>query len=773
MDNRAEALGKRQYVEALSLRNDEVEEFMPRRFVIGSRLFIRHKGSNADFDRQGEEITPTTHEWGLGSVSYRNGSVQRGQDTRPAEITVRDGGGTYRRPEGKPIRESWSPAGYRSEWRLDGGLTLREEISLRRDVLVDVISFSNPTGRKQSVSVAVTGLAPLGKGLSRADLKWQVSWDGKTRRLHIDEEKVYAKYHDAARLSAQLLAIRGGFAVGVPAFASSTDLLNAGQGRSEFSEETVDDQAVWAYRIPISGKLAPDETKKLVVAYTAYPTAQMASRAMPSALRYAERSYSLAEKEWNRYFAANAPRFKSDDAAYVKLYYWNLYADRANRIEYIGHATIKLPIVLDDKIRYTNFQCTGCYGRRLQMERWLRDDTCRNGLEVLLGSQRTDGNCGIVVDDPGAEGGMLTEMPILAAAVWADFEVTWDSEFLRRALPALIRYDDFFRKHRDSDNDGLIEVLGMGEIGTYDDSPRCYEMGASHWFDWGFANQPAEPVDVNSVIYLQRKLIARMARLLGEDRIANEFEKRAARLKRQMDKVMWDDERRLYSDVYGPNHVRVRAKTPAIFVPLRTGLPDAGRAKELIDGHLLNPKEFWGENPLPTLSYDDPQYDPSVRLACAARGETSLDLVWDVIEGLAGYGEDKPAAQLTDRAVRLMVRSGIPTSGERYAPNGRPIGGYIYGWSNLINDAIITRVLGVRADPESETITFAPDPPSGMSRFSLTGVKIGGGEFSFSCQRRAGGEFLTVSCRRGPSRKLRLNGRELLLSAGDKASVRR
>ena len=774
VDDRATALLKGRYVQALSLKDDEVERFLPHRFVMGARLFMRQKGANANIWRDQERITPTIHEWGLGSVSYRNGLLQHGSDEHPAGLRVKDSGGKWSGPPEKPLRETWSPAGYRAEWAAPDGLLLSEEVSVLDDVLTNVVRISNPGDSPRKAALAVTGTIRQRGDYSRADREWEVSWNAVSGVLRAREDRLREKllYPEAAVNSTRLLAVRGDFAVDAPVFAPSPELIEAGKGVREFGPHALGEHSEWAYRFTATAEIPPGQAKTVVLAYTRYPRADLAEEAMARVLKAPQKAYALAEKEWNRYFDKTCPRFRSDDPDYVSLYYWNCYGDRANRVEFIDYPTIRRPIVVDDRIRYVNFQATGCYGRRLQMERWLRDETCLNGLEVLLSSQRKDGNCGIPVDDPAAEGGMFTEMPILTAAAWAYFETTWDLGFLRRALPVLISYDGFFRDHRDADGDGLIDVLGMGEIGTYDDSPRCYEMGATGWFDWTFDNQPAEPVDVNSVIYLQRKLIARMAGLLGQGNTRREFEKRAGTLKRAMDRVMWDSARGLYCDVYGPNHERVRAKTPAIFVPLRAGLAAPGRANQVIREHMLNPQEFWSERPIPSLSYDDKHYSAETLPACSSRGEISIDLAWDAVTALALYGEEDKAAEVTDLMVRMMVKEGRPTSGERYAPSGRPIGGCTYGWSDLINDVVITRVLGIRPDPEKREVVFAPRLPESMGRFSFSGVKIGGGELGLSCRKTRDSIELMVSNTGTKPIRIRIGDCSTELAAGRRISRR-
>ncbi|MDO8683216.1 MAG: trehalase family glycosidase [Armatimonadota bacterium] len=773
MDERQKALDKKHYTQALMLRDDEVERFLPRRFLMGSRLFIRRKATNEGFFQDSEEIRPTVHEWGLGWISYSNASVTWQHSAQPANLRIKDGRGDLVGPEDRPIHETWSPAGYKADWRTRNGLTLTEELSLRDDVFVNIIRIRNNNSGPQDINLSLMGFLPGHTSLERKDRAWQVEWDSDRHILRLDVNKLGEREesHDAGRASASLLSMHGDFDAGDPRFAPSRIDLQDGRGRDSFDNDLPDEHNEWAYDIPLSGRIEAGETKTLTLAYTVYPRNDMASSSLKRILKNAGKSYALAEKEWDEYLANEVPTLKCDNPDYVKLYYWNWYADRANMVEYIDHPAISKPIVVDDKIRYMNFQCVGCYSRRLQMERWLKNDMCRNGLETLLAGQTSEGNCGIVVDQSGKNKQMLTEMPLLTAAVWAHFEVTWDKEFLRRALPTLVKYDDFFRKYRDADGDGLIEVKGMGEIGTYDDSPRCYEMGATRWFDWTFGNQPAEPIDVNSVIYLQRTLIARMAGLLGDKNLQKEFESRAAELKQKIDKVMWDADRSLYTDVYGPDHTKVQTKTPAMFVPLRVGLADEKRARHLIQDHLLNPKEFWSERPIPSLSYDDKNYKLRVLMACQSHGDISIDLVWDAITGLANYGHTKKASELTDTTVKLMVKDGIPTSGERYAPNGRPIGGQLYGWSNLINDAIITRIFGISSDPEKELIIFDPKLPASIHNFSLSGVKIAGGDLTFSCVEKKGVMSLTVRNNGNEARRVRLGTTQALLEAGKEITI--
>ncbi|MCS7145972.1 MAG: glycoside hydrolase, partial [Aigarchaeota archaeon] len=113
------------------------------------------------------------------------------------------------------------------------------------------------------------------------------------------------------------------------------------------------------------------------------------------------------------------------------------------------------------------------------------------------------------------------------------------------------------------------------------------------------------------------------------------------------------------------------------------GIATRQQAENLVE-HLFNPKEFWTTFPIPTVSVDDPNYDPRGYW----RGRSWININWFTYHGLRRYGFDREANALAERVIELMSRG--PSCSENYnSQNGEPLGAPDFGWSTLAMDFLL------------------------------------------------------------------------------------
>ena len=143
---------------------------------------------------------------------------------------------------------------------------------------------------------------------------------------------------------------------------------------------------------------------------------------------------------------------------------------------------------------------------------------------------------------------------------------------------------------------------------------------------------------------------------------------------------MWDEETDFFYDVYEDTHEKIMVKTPAAFLTMFAKIATREQAEKLVE-HLFDPKEFWTTFPLPTVSADNPKYDPRGYW----RGRSWINMVWFTYWGLVNYGYLNEARKLALKVIELMARG--PTCSENYdSSTGEPVGAEDFGWSTLILD---------------------------------------------------------------------------------------
>jgi glycogen debranching enzyme len=121
-----------------------------------------------------------------------------------------------------------------------------------------------------------------------------------------------------------------------------------------------------------------------------------------------------------------------------------------------------------------------------------------------------------------------------------------------------------------------------------------------------------------------------------------------------------------------------------MFLPLWAGVPlPEAEIRKIIEQHMLNPNEFFGEKPFPSVSYDDPTYDPNGYW----RGRIWPHFVYWMVQTLWRYGYHAEAELTADRILDLfratpwLHENYNSATGSGWDPE-RKIGFPDYNWSD-------------------------------------------------------------------------------------------
>ena len=313
-----------------------------------------------------------------------------------------------------------------------------------------------------------------------------------------------------------------------------------------------------------------------------------------------------------------------------------------------------------------------------------------------------------------------SQIPILAWGCWMVYQQTNDIEMIRRSLPFLISFDNWYSTERDIDNDGLIEY---GSYETLNREPvvdsLIYEQDmiqAARFETFDFhasldhmkmtknPNHPGgkwygnvEGVEQTCFLLMSEEVMIKMAMLLGEKEIAAKYEKIVHKRKAAIRSKMWDPETEFFYSIDRDTHKKIMARTLQAFLTLTCGAATDVQAKALLK-HLTNPGEFWSNYPIPTSALDDPSYDTKIgkQPPLMWRGDVWPGTNYLVSIGLQKYGFQKTAEELTSRMMKLLQLSGI---NERYHPlTGKAMGTNDLGMSCSIWSMIVQNYYGLQDD---------------------------------------------------------------------------
>ncbi len=289
-------------------------------------------------------------------------------------------------------------------------------------------------------------------------------------------------------------------------------------------------------------------------------------------------------------------------------------------------------------------------------------------------------------------------------------------EFTRTMYESSKPFLEWWSDNRDRNNNGLFEYLSQDE-GGWDNSPRADYVKKMMFIPYygnlgeilGSKIKPLESVDLNSWMYSYYLAMARWAGELGLEQEADDWREKADVLAQKIDALLWDQEAKAWFDTYSwvgsDKYHHFKVLTPAIWFPAFLGATrDEAKARAVIEEHLLDPDEFFGKYPVPTVAYNDPRFD---RTESGWKSHIWLVTAYSALEALFRFGYEDEAEELRERLLEMMAdQDGMKGIYETYDPlTGKykseySKGGYSsfqFGWSSAFTmEMILERHQGER-----------------------------------------------------------------------------
>ncbi len=381
----------------------------------------------------------------------------------------------------------------------------------------------------------------------------------------------------------------------------------------------------------------------------------------------AQATLDAAAERWHRWFAA-APPVRADLQA---QYYYAWWIMRAGLISTRFYTTREA--MTPSKLHYVGVWQWDAYFHALAY-RHIEMNLAKDQIRIVLDHQRADGMIPDAIHDEGTVTRLLlpveadvTKPPLLAWAAWKLYQADGDREFLDEIYEPVVRWNDWWFAHNDTDQNGLCEYQHPFSSGL-DDSPL--------WDD----GMPVEAPDLNTYLCLQQEALGWMAGVIGLPAEAARWEARAQALAERMLGQMWDPAAGMFWACRAPERQRVNVRTPFNLFPLLTGRMPAAVVQQLV-AHLTDERTFWPRYPVPTVALDDPKYDSQTMW----RGPTWVNVNYLLVEGLRRAGYPAEAGALRRRTLEMML--GDKDMFEYYQPEtgeGPPKAASTFGWSSAL-----------------------------------------------------------------------------------------
>jgi hypothetical protein len=276
----------------------------------------------------------------------------------------------------------------------------------------------------------------------------------------------------------------------------------------------------------------------------------------------------------------------------------------------------------------------------------------RGILRSFFSEQAADGRVPYETSITGP-GGDIATFPSLSLLTWRLYKATGDKGVLKEFIPKLKAFNAWWYANRRDAPTGLFwwGSFESTRDGANPEDLRGPKLGLPH----GHADT-VNP-DLTALIYADNRLIANMADALGDKAGAARYRTRAADLKRALE-FLWDDKAANYQyrakSSVQPDQRWVKIVDVGSLLPLWAGMVDAPRAKRIIETHLLNPKEMWRKNGIPSLSAAEPEYTAA---ATSSNWNGQLWIQWNTlfVDALLQYGYTKQANELARRVAAMQA----------------------------------------------------------------------------------------------------------------------
>lgn len=302
----------------------------------------------------------------------------------------------------------------------------------------------------------------------------------------------------------------------------------------------------------------------------------------------------------------------------------------------------------------------------------------------------------------------ITQPPVIAISLEEIYANTHDFGFVHRYLPLVKRYFNWLETERDPDSDGLISLIHPWEgldacpsfdslLGIDEARPRSLKVYQALYglqlkytmLRWNkekiFASKSfnVEYVMSNCIYAQGFRSIARLSKMIGNLEDCDLYNEKADRVEKAILDICWNEKEGIFFDVSSPEHKQLQVKTVSSLFPVILENTPRDILEELISRHLLNEEEFWLPFPVPSVSKDEPAFNPNDN-PILWRGPTWINTNWFLARGLKKHGYDEIASQIARKSIALVDQAGF---WEFFNPfTGEGGGQKDYSWSTLVVD---------------------------------------------------------------------------------------
>ncbi|MDR0686251.1 MAG: hypothetical protein LBF79_02145 [Dysgonamonadaceae bacterium] len=260
-----------------------------------------------------------------------------------------------------------------------------------------------------------------------------------------------------------------------------------------------------------------------------------------------------------------------------------------------------------------------------------------------------------------------SQPPVGSMAVWMLYMKYHDKWFLELVYDKLLSWNRWWHNNRQTD--GLLcwgsspfekvtyrwwESKGVNETegGALESGLDNSHMYDNIPFDSKKHQQKLNDVGLTSLYIMDCNILSKIAQLLGKSHNERELFERAQYYTKNMAKT-WDEETGFYYNRHTDAGELDRRISPTNFYPMLAEIPTQAQAERMVNKHLLNPEEFWGEWVIPATPRNDPAYKDNTYW----RGRIWAPLNFLVYAGLCNYDLPDARKAFAEKSKNLLLKT--------------------------------------------------------------------------------------------------------------------
>ncbi len=248
-----------------------------------------------------------------------------------------------------------------------------------------------------------------------------------------------------------------------------------------------------------------------------------------------------------------------------------------------------------------------------------RDLAYANAIEILR-EETPQGFVPNYARSGGWKSADRSEPPVGAITVLGLYKKFHDRWFLEETYPPLMKWNRWWAQHRDVQGYLAWGSDGENQPADLDDNSRGTRAGAilesgldnSPMYDTATYNAQSHVLEFADVGLMSMYIadcdaLAEIADALNRTADAKELRDRSAHYRAKL-ATLWDERAGIFlnKDLY-TGHVSMRL-SPTNFYPMLAHAATPEQARTMVEKHLINTREFWGEWVIPSIERDDPAF---------------------------------------------------------------------------------------------------------------------------------------------------------------------